>query len=285
LEENLISVVIPTYQAEKTIERAVESIQDEKVEIIIVLDGEQPETEAICRELAEKDARIQVLKQENQGCFMARRSGMLAAKGKYIMNLDSDDAYLPHTLEYIRELIEKYNEPDLIRVRYQKEPEGYDQYHYFSDGEEEHYLTKEEFPTQIYPMILNSYQLNAMWTNCIKKEYLEKIKLENIGIRGYGEDLVVNLELFSDIQNVVLSEKICYRYITQPDSITKTRDISKLLKNLEECITIYTSFYNYLERWGLDTKEYQKIIRFRIQKETGRLIELIQKEVDKLQNK
>lgn len=283
MEEKLISVVIPTYNAEKTIERAVASIQDSEVEIVIVLDGEQPATEEICRKLAETDKRIQVLKQENQGCFVARRNGMLAAKGKYIMNLDSDDAYLPHAIKHVRELIAKYDEPDLIRFRYQKEPEGYDQYNYFSDGKEEHYLSKDEFSTQIYPMILNGYQLNAMWTNCIKKEYLEKIKLEDIGIRGYGEDLVVNLELFSDIENVILSEQICYRYITNPDSATKTRDISKLFKNLEECITVYTSFYNYLERWGLNTKEYQKIIRFRIQKETNSLIALIQKEVEKLQ--
>ena len=284
MEEKLISVVIPTYNAEKTMERAIESIQDSKVEIIIVLDGEQPETETVCRRLAENDQRIQILKQENQGCFVARRTGMLAAKGKYIMNLDSDDAYMPHTIEYVRELIEKYNEPDLIRFRYQKEPEGYDQYNYFSDGKEEHYLTKAEFKTQIYPMILNSYQLNAMWTNCIKKEYLEKIKLEDIGVRGYGEDLIVNLELFSDIQNVVFSEKICYRYITNPNSLTKSRDISKLLNNLEECIAIYTSFYHYLERWELDNKEYQKIIRYRIQKETSSLINLIRQEVNKLQD-
>ena len=231
MEEKLISVIIPTYNAEKTIERAICSVEDPAVEIVVVLDGEQPETERICRGA----------------------------------------------------LIAKYDEPDLIRFRYQKEPEGYDQYHYFADGKEEHYLTKVDFRTQIYPMVLNGYQLNAMWTNCIKKEYLEKIKLEDIGVRGYGEDLIVNLEIFSDIQNAVFSERICYRYITNLDSATKSRDISKLLKNLEECITIYTSLYNYLERWELDTKEYQKIIRYRIQKETGSLIRLIQKEVDKLQ--
>ena len=283
MEEKLISVIIPTYNAEKTIERAICSVEDPAVEIVVVLDGEQPETERICRGLAQNDARIQILTQENQGCFVARRNGMLAAKGKYIMNLDSDDAYMPHTIEHVKALIAKYDEPDLIRFRYQKEPEGYDQYHYFADGKEEHYLTKVDFRTQIYPMVLNGYQLNAMWTNCIKKEYLEKIKLEDIGVRGYGEDLIVNLEIFSDIQNAVFSERICYRYITNLDSATKSRDISKLLKNLEECITIYTSLYNYLERLELDTKEYKKIIRDRIKKETVSLIRLIQKEVDKLQ--
>ena len=134
MEEKLISVIIPTYNAEKTIERAICSVEDPAVEIVVVLDGEQPETERICRGLAQNDARIQILTQENQGCFVARRNGMLAAKGKYIMNLDSDDAYMPHTIEHVKALIAKYDEPDLIRFRYQKEPEGYDQYHYFADG-------------------------------------------------------------------------------------------------------------------------------------------------------
>ena len=82
MEEKLISVIIPTYNAEKTIERAICSVEDPAVEIVVVLDGEQPEKERIFRGLAQNDARSQILNQEVHGCFVARRNGMLAAKGK-----------------------------------------------------------------------------------------------------------------------------------------------------------------------------------------------------------
>ena len=123
MEPKLISIIIPTYNAEKSIERCIRSIQDEKVEIIVVLDGPTDQTEAVCEKLAKEDSRIQLIKQENQGSFQARKNGIAKATGNYLMFLDSDDAYLPETMTTVRKLIETYHEPDVIRFRYRKEPE------------------------------------------------------------------------------------------------------------------------------------------------------------------
>ena len=124
-------------------------------------------------------------------------------------------------------------------------------------------------------MFISGYMLNAMWTNCIKREYLENINIDKYKNVLYGEDLMYNLEIFSNIQNAVFLEDVLYRYNTNENSITRTREIKRLLKNLEDCITIYTSLYTYLEKWNmLDSKNILKV-QERIQKEASSIINLI----------
>lgn len=281
MEPKLISIIIPTYNAEKSIERCIRSIQDEKVEIIVVLDGPTDQTEAVCEKLAKEDSRIQLIKQENQGSFQARKNGIEKANGNYLMFLDSDDAYLPETMPTVRKLIETYHEPDVIRFRYRKEPEGYEQYRYLEDGKEERYLSKEDFKNTIYPMILDGYQFNSLWCNCVKRELLKNQAMERIPVERYGEDLFVNLEIYTKMQNMVLTEKVLYQYITNPQSATQTRNVSKLFTHLQDSIQIYSSFYTYLTKWDMNTEEYQEKVGKRLKKETDRLIQLIQEEIEK----
>ena len=188
------------------------------------------------------------------------------------MFVDSDDYMINNSLEKMREMIKKYS-PNLIRFRYMKNNGEYEQYKYFE--EKEKYIKKEEFREEIYPMFISGYMLNAMWTNCIKREYLENINIDKYKNVLYGEDLMYNLEIFSNIQNAVFLEDILYRYNTNENSITRTREIKRLLKNLEDCITIYTSLYTYLEKWNmLDSKNILKV-QERIQKEASSIINLI----------
>ena len=203
---------------------------------------------------------------------MARQNGIKNSTGKYIMFVDSDDYMINNSLEKMREMIKKYS-PDLIRFRYMKNNGEYEQYKYFE--EKEKYIKKEEFREKIYPMFISGYMLNAMWTNCIKREYLENINIDKYKNVLYGEDLMYNLEIFSNIQNAVFLEDVLYRYNTNENSITRTREIKRLLKNLEDCITIYTSLYTYLEKWNmLDSKNILKV-QERIQKEASSIINLI----------
>lgn len=96
----MISVIIPTYNREKTILRAVDSVLNQSYqdfELIIVDDGSKDNTKAIIEHLA--DARIQYIWQENGGAAAARNTGILMAKGEYIAFQDSDDYWYPDKLE------------------------------------------------------------------------------------------------------------------------------------------------------------------------------------------
>ena len=96
-----ISIVVPAYNAESSIERCVRSVleQDFKdFELIVVDDGSQDSTAAIVQRLAANDSRIILIRQENGGEMAARAAGIRKAKGTWMYFLDSDDAIIPDTL-------------------------------------------------------------------------------------------------------------------------------------------------------------------------------------------
>ena len=93
-EIDLISVIIPVYNVEKTLKRCVDSVLEQSyvnIEIILVDDGSTDRSTEICERYAENFSNIRVLHQENSGPSEARNNGVKIAKGEYIIFLDSDD--------------------------------------------------------------------------------------------------------------------------------------------------------------------------------------------------
>ena len=92
----MISVIIPVYNVQDTLERAVESVQNQtyqNIEVILVNDGSTDSSGQICDELAATDERIRVIHKPNGGLSSARNAGIEAAKGEFLSFLDSDDYF------------------------------------------------------------------------------------------------------------------------------------------------------------------------------------------------
>ena len=93
----MISVIITAYNVQDFIQDAVRSVLRQTfkdVEIVVVCDKPTDETEILVDEIAEKDSRIRVIKNErNVGAGMSRKVGIEAANGQYVMFLDGDDYY------------------------------------------------------------------------------------------------------------------------------------------------------------------------------------------------
>ena len=161
-----ISVIIPVYNAQNTIEKTINSVlkSKEDIELILVIDGLTDNSLNICEEMKKKDNRIKIIIQENKGALCARINGIKSATGKYIMFLDADDEYIDGVFSKMNEIINKYS-PDLIKFRYKKE--NYEQYKYFSENEI--FINKKDFSEKVYPMFFGGYQLNAIWNSCVKK--------------------------------------------------------------------------------------------------------------------
>ena len=114
--EILISVIIPVYNGEAFIDRAVQSVlcqMDDSIELILVNDGSKDNSGEICDAYAAKNANIQVIHKENGGLSSARNAGILAAKGMYISFLDADDYVEADTYGKICEVITSH-QPDCI---------------------------------------------------------------------------------------------------------------------------------------------------------------------------
>ena len=100
--EELISVIVPVYNAEAYIERCVESIQKQtytNFELILINDGSVDSSLEICKLLASQDERIIVLERPNGGASAARNMGLAYMQGQYTVFVDSDDYVSPSYLE------------------------------------------------------------------------------------------------------------------------------------------------------------------------------------------
>ena len=101
-----ISVIVPIYRVERFLPRCIDSILKQTfrdIEVILVDDGSDDGCPAICDAAAEKDARVRVIHQKNQGLSAARNAGIDEAQGSYIAFADSDDYLEPCMLEIMLE--------------------------------------------------------------------------------------------------------------------------------------------------------------------------------------
>ncbi len=94
MEAPLLSIIVPVYRVEDTLEQCVQSIMMQDcpgMEIILVNDGSPDRCPALCDEWAQRDARIRVLHKQNGGLSDARNAGIEAARGEFLTFVDSDD--------------------------------------------------------------------------------------------------------------------------------------------------------------------------------------------------
>lgn len=96
-----VSIVIPCFNAAKTIERAVESVFQDKysnVEILIIDDGSSDNTYSIASKLAQMDRRIILETRSNQGVSATRNHGVVLSRGDFLAFLDADDYFIGDAL-------------------------------------------------------------------------------------------------------------------------------------------------------------------------------------------
>lgn len=108
----LFSIIIPTHNRVKLLQKAVQSVQNQKTdswEIIIIDDGSTDNTKDIVNAIS--DHRIHYFYQEHKERSAARNVGIENAKGKYICFLDDDDYFLPNHLEVIEKEIKQHHNP------------------------------------------------------------------------------------------------------------------------------------------------------------------------------
>ena len=114
-----ISVVIPLYNLEKYIERAIYSVLNQTIlpkEIIVVNDGSTDNGAEIVRNM--QNPLIHLINQPNQGVAVARNKGIEEAKGEFIAFLDGDDEWMENHLEVICQLIKNYPECDIYATSF-----------------------------------------------------------------------------------------------------------------------------------------------------------------------
>lgn len=168
-----ISIIIPVYNVEKYIKTAVDSILKQSLhgyEIILVDDGSTDQSGKICDEIAKIHPTIQVYHQKNMGAAVARNTGLSAARGKYVLFLDSDDYYPEEgVLQVLYSQISEL-QVDVLCFNY---------YRGSSTGEKHFgpmigYQPPKEYELDQYAILKNNVYQSSACTKIINREYLEK---------------------------------------------------------------------------------------------------------------
>lgn len=116
----LISIIIPVYNAEKYIGRCIESVLQQtydELEILLIDDGSKDQSAKICDDYGKKDKRIKVVHKPNGGVSSARNEGIKVAKGTYVSFVDSDDWLEPNAIELLYYNLRSTN-ADIVSAAY-----------------------------------------------------------------------------------------------------------------------------------------------------------------------
>ncbi|HMO46668.1 MAG TPA: glycosyltransferase family 2 protein [Rubrivivax sp.] len=130
-ERPAISIVIPLYQKESTIRRALESVQRQSIaelEILVVDDGSTDGGPIVVQRLASFDDRIRLLTRPNGGPGAAKNSGLHEATGPLITFLDADDEWEPHFLESAKRVLDAHPECAVFASAFRIGPTGVDRW-------------------------------------------------------------------------------------------------------------------------------------------------------------
>ncbi len=116
-EQGRVSIIMPLYNMEKLVERAVKSVINQtyhNIEVIIVDDGSKDSGGLICDRIAMNDERVRVIHQENTGISGALRQAFEYVSGEYLLFVDTDDYIAPHMVEVLVKAI-TVNNVDIVQ--------------------------------------------------------------------------------------------------------------------------------------------------------------------------
>lgn len=210
----VVSVIIPVYNVEAFIERAVRSMMAQTlrdIEIFCVNDGSADQSGTILERLAAEDDRIHVIHQKNAGAPAARNRALELAKGKYVYFCDGDDWAEPEMLEELVAMCEKH---DL-----QMGVSGFTiDTHTGRDGEfvrqtlsvkDTIFTSQQEFREKAY-VLFDANQFYPPWNKIFRRDYLM-----DKGIRfpaTFWDDFPFVLDCLRDVERVGVTEKAYYHF-------------------------------------------------------------------------
>lgn len=221
----LISVIVPAYNAEQWLEKCIDSILRQtypNVEIILVNDGSTDNTGKLAEQLrALHSGRIMCVHQPNSGVSKARFTGVEAARGEWIGFVDSDDLIDSDMYERLLGNAVKYN-ADISHCGYRSIVNGGERIHYFYNSGR---LILQSRNEALEELLKGSFIEPGLWTKLFHRSLFDSLLHDSrmdFSIK-YTEDLLVNYFLFCQAENVIYEDFCPYQYIVNGTSATRKK--------------------------------------------------------------
>lgn len=256
-----VSIIIPVYNSERTLERCLDSVINQtykNIEILIVNDGSKDKSLEIMKEYQKKDNRIMVINQENKGLSGARNAGLDKATGEYVTFIDSDDYIKANLIKDTIEIFNRYN-CDVVRNNYELAYKDGNTKYRKELYEENEILSINEKKEELIKNILLGKVQSYSWLLTIKKEILDKNSLKFDEDIFFMEDIVFLIRLIFFIKNIYfMSEPKYYYYQSNENSLTK--DSKKYIKNIKNILIMKKRLEKILKMNMDEYEAYLKII-------------------------
>lgn len=207
------SIIVPIYNREKSILKTIQSITEQSFrdfEILLVNDGSDDESEAVCMECARVDERLVYIYQEHRGVSAARNCGIINAQGEYILFIDADDGLEPDALDYLNNTISEYPNADIFAF-------GFVGSDFFKTGTTE-YISKSEItekylPAQLY--IDTSYEEyfieHYVWNKCYRSDFIKNNNILFDENHYTWEDGLFTIDCLAVARDMVILPDVLYR--------------------------------------------------------------------------
>lgn len=212
----LISILIPAYQAEKTISRCLDSALSQSCdnyEIVVIDDGSTDSTLSICGMYCNNE-RVRLYTQENKGIAFTRQRLVELAKGRYLQFVDADD-WIESDLVELHSKILSEKDCDIIISDFILEKLNSSKYR----AQMPTSLTTDALITDISSPKL----LGVLWNKLVKKELFEGLKFPNL---RYCEDWSICVQLFMRASSFYYVGRALYHYDNIIVSNSLTREIN-----------------------------------------------------------
>lgn len=250
----MVSIIVPIYNAEKTIARCVESILNQEYtdfELLLIDDGSKDASPQICDEYAAKDARVHVVHKENSGVSDARNLALDMATGKYLQFLDSDDWITPNATRLFMEAAEQYGCDMVIADFYRVVGERVSHKGTIKD---EGVLNREAFAEQMMENPADFYY-GVLWNKLYRRDIVEAHKLRMDSNVSWCEDFLFNLEYIRYCDVFFALQVPIYYYVRTKGSLaSQGMSITKTIKTKLMVFEYYNDFYKQV----LTEEEYEK---------------------------
>lgn len=209
MKDNLVTIVIPVYNGEKSIKKCLESVRNQnykKWELIVVNDGSTDASEEVLSNVLKQpgfaDNQVKVLHQDNSGVACARNRGIFEAKGAYITFIDQDD-YIK--ADYIKTLLS-----DAVNKKADIVVSGY-----YRTGRDGKNIKEVALKQTEWAKFMNL----APWGKLYKTSFLKKNNLHFLDVKK-GEDCYLNILAYSKTERIFSVPYIGYFWVDQQQSVT-----------------------------------------------------------------
>ena len=249
-----VSIIVPVYNAEKTIGRCIDSILGQQYtdfELLLVDDGSKDGSGAICDSYALADSRVQVIHKENTGVSDTRNIGISRAAGVYLQFLDSDDWITPDATKLLVETARDHDCDLVISDFYRVVGERVSRK---GDIDEDRVLTREEYAAHMMEQPADFYY-GVLWNKLYRRDIVESHRLRMDPELSWCEDFMFNLEYIRHAQRFYALQVPIYYYVkTKGSFASQSLSISKTIRMKLMLFEYYNQFYKSV----LDEDEYEK---------------------------